>query len=170
MIPVDWTSLVEPTFVSTRGSGHVAALRNSRTVRIEWGDCDPAGIVFYPRYFQIFDACTAVLFERALGVSKYRQLKIYDFAGYPLVRTRARFLRPTRYGDQVAVDSGISFGRSSFEVEHSLSLAGQTCVECSEKRVWVVRDSATGGFKSHPLPAAVLAMFGAAASSDSPAG
>ena len=26
-------------------------LTNSRTVRIEWGDCDPAGIVFYPRYF-----------------------------------------------------------------------------------------------------------------------
>ena len=28
---------------------------NARTVRIEWGDCDPAGIVFYPRYFAMFD-------------------------------------------------------------------------------------------------------------------
>ena len=27
----------------------------TRTVRIEWGDCDPAGIIFYPRYFEIFD-------------------------------------------------------------------------------------------------------------------
>ena len=27
-------------------------LTNIRTVRIEWGDCDPAGIIFYPRYFE----------------------------------------------------------------------------------------------------------------------
>ena len=29
--------------------------RNVRTTRIEWCDCDPAGIIFYPRYFEIFD-------------------------------------------------------------------------------------------------------------------
>ena len=33
-------------------------------VRIEWGDCDPAGIIFYPRYFEFFDAWTAALFEQ----------------------------------------------------------------------------------------------------------
>ncbi len=31
---------------------------NTRTLRIEWGDCDPAGIVFYPRYFAMFDTST----------------------------------------------------------------------------------------------------------------
>jgi 4-hydroxybenzoyl-CoA thioesterase len=161
MIPVDWTSLFEPALSSPRGSGssQVTALRNSRQVRIEWGDCDPAGIVFYPRYFAMFDASTAALFERALGVGKYRQLKDYDFAGYPLVRTRARFLKPTRFGDDVVIDTAISFGRASFEIEHRLSLAGQACVECSEKRVWVVRDSVTGDIKSHPLPEAVLRKF-----------
>ena len=163
MIPVDWTSLLEPAPARTRGFGvgHVATLHNSRQVRITWGDCDPAGIVFYPRYFAIFDASTAALFERALGVTKYRQLRDYDFAGYPLVRTRARFLRPTRYGDDVVVDTTINFGRSSFEIEHRLSHDEHTCVECSEKRVWVVRDDATGGIKSHPVPAAVLRKFGA---------
>ena len=40
-------------------------LINRRTIRIEWGDCDPAGIVFYPRYFEWFDACAAALFEDA---------------------------------------------------------------------------------------------------------
>ena len=162
MIPVDWNSLFEPALAETRGlgSGHGAALRNSRLVRIEWGDCDPAGIVFYPRYFAFFDASTAALFERALGISKYNQLKTYDFAGYPLVRTRARFLKPTRYGDDVVIDTSISFSRSSFEIEHRLSRDGETCVECAEKRVWVVYDSATGGLKSHPLPEAVLKKFG----------
>jgi 4-hydroxybenzoyl-CoA thioesterase len=33
--------------------------RNVRIVRIQWGDCDPAGIIFNPRYFEIFDASTA---------------------------------------------------------------------------------------------------------------
>jgi 4-hydroxybenzoyl-CoA thioesterase len=131
---------------------------NTRTVRIEWGDCDPAGIIFYPRYFEIFDASTAMLFERATGLTKYQQLKSLNFAGYPLVRTRARFIKPTRFGDDVTVDTKITFGRSSFEIEHRLSLKGETCVECSEKRVWVVRD-AQGGLKSHPVPEDVLAKF-----------
>jgi len=137
----------------------VTTLSNSRKVRIEWGDCDPAGIIFYPRYFEIFDASTAALFERALGLTKFEQLKRFDFAGYPLARTRAKFIRPTRFGDDVTVDSSIKFGRSSFEVEHRLSLNGAVCVECSETRVWVVRDSATGAIKSQPVPADVLAKF-----------
>jgi 4-hydroxybenzoyl-CoA thioesterase len=134
-------------------------LSNSRKVRIEWGDCDPAGIIFYPRYFEIFDASTAALFERALGLTKFQQLKSFDFAGYPLARTRAKFIRPTRFGDDVTVDTNITFGRSSFEIEHHLSLDGQICVECSETRVWVVRDAATGTIKPQPVPDEVLAKF-----------
>jgi 4-hydroxybenzoyl-CoA thioesterase len=137
----------------------VNPLTNTRQVRIEWGDCDPAGIIFYPRYFEIFDAATAALFERALGLTKLQQLKQFDFAGYPLARTRAKFMRPTRFGDDVTVDSSIKFGRSSFEVEHRLSLSGVVCVECSETRVWVVRDAASGGIKSQAVPQEVLARF-----------
>ena len=81
---------------------------NTRKVRIEWGDCDPAGIIFYPRYFDIFDASTALMFERALGVTKFQMFKTLEFAGFPLVRTRARFLKPTRFGDDVVVESKIS--------------------------------------------------------------
>jgi 4-hydroxybenzoyl-CoA thioesterase len=136
----------------------VTTLTNTRTVRIEWGDCDPAGIIFYPRYFEIFDASTSALFERALGLTKLELLKTFDFAGFPLARTRARFLKPTRFGDDVSVETKISFGRASFEIEHRLSLKGETCVECTEKRVWVVRD-ADGRMKSRPVPEAVLAKF-----------
>jgi 4-hydroxybenzoyl-CoA thioesterase len=141
----------------------MATLSNSQTVRIRWGDCDPAGIIFYPRYFEIFDAATAALFERALGITKLQMLKTFDFAGWPLVRTRARFLKPTRFGDDVTVDTSIKFGRSSFDIEHRLSLAGELCVECSEKRVWIVRDPIDPGrIESHPIPDAVLAKFNSA--------
>jgi 4-hydroxybenzoyl-CoA thioesterase len=136
----------------------VTTFSNKRTVRIEWGDCDPAGIIFYPRYFEIFDASTAMLFERALGMTKFAMFKALPFAGFPLVRTHARFLKPTRFGDDVTVETTVKFGRTSFDIEHKISLDGVTCAECSEKRVWVVRD-AEGGLKSHPVPEEVLAKF-----------
>src|ERR1700751_2449412 len=100
-----------------RADGNVPAVTtftNTRRVRIEWGDCDPAGIIFYPRYFEIFDASTAMLFERALGMTKLQMFKNLEFSGFPLVRPRARFLKPTRFGDDVTIDSTITFGRSSF--------------------------------------------------------
>ena len=160
MIPVDWKSLFEPAHArpGIPRPGRATTLSNTRVVRIDWGDCDPAGIIFYPRYFEIFDASTSALFERALGLTKLETLKAFNFAGFPLVRTRARFLRPTRFGDDATVDTKITFGHSSFEIEHRLSLKGETCVECSEKRVWVVRDAA-GRLKSHLVPEEVLRKF-----------
>src|SRR5262249_50825809 len=92
-------------------------LKNTRTIRVEWGDCDPAGIVFYPRYFEMFEACIAALFERATGMTKFEMLKAYDFAGYPVVEARAQFLAPAKYGDDVIAETTISeFRRSSFDV------------------------------------------------------
>lgn len=134
---------------------------NTRIVRIEWGDCDPAGIIYYPRYFEIVDAATAALFERALGMTKYHFVKHYGFAGFPVVTTRARFIKPTRYGDDVNVESTVAFGSSSFTVEHKMSLNGEPVCECTEKRVWVGRDPADPGrIKSQPIPATVREKFG----------
>jgi 4-hydroxybenzoyl-CoA thioesterase len=127
-------------------------------VRIEWGDCDPAGIIFYPNYFAIFDASTAMLFEVALGMTKFQMFRDLEFTGWPLVRTQARFMKPTRFGDDVTVESKITFGRSSFDIDHRLSLDDITCAECSETRVWTVRDS-NGRLRSHPVPEAILEKF-----------
>ena len=48
---------------------------NRRDVQIQWGDCDPANIVYYPRYFEMFDDSTSIMFEAA-GFSRvtYRNL------------------------------------------------------------------------------------------------
>src|ERR1700681_1939724 len=79
-------------------------LTSRRTLLIEWGDCDPAGIVYFPRYFAIFDACTSALIERALGMTKHDYLKAYEFAGHPLVDARSRFIIPPRFGDDVTIE------------------------------------------------------------------
>ena len=116
-------------------------MTNTRTVRIEWGDCDPAGIVFYPRYFAIFDASTTALLERAMGMTKFQLLRKYGANGYPMVDTRARFLLPTRFGDDVTIETAITrLGRSSFEVHHRLLKGGELAVEGFETRVLVAKD------------------------------
>jgi 4-hydroxybenzoyl-CoA thioesterase len=136
-------------------------LTNIRKTRIEWGDCDPAGIIFYARYFDIFDVSTQVLLERALGMNKIDYLKAYDFFGHPLVETRARFLRPTRFGDEVTIETAlVTCGSASFKIEHKLTHNGALAVEGFETRVWVRRDANDPKrMKSHPIPAAVVARL-----------
>ena len=134
-------------------------LINCRNVRIQWGDCDPAGIVFFPRYFAIFDDSTAMLFERALGVTKFELMQRERFSGFPLVDIRARFLIPSRFGDDVVVESGVAeFRRSSFDVQHRLLKAGALAVECLETRVWMFKDE-DGRMKGMPIPEEIRAKF-----------
>jgi len=45
-------------------------LTNRRMACIQFGDCDPRGIVFYPRYFESFDACTDALFDSSIPIQK----------------------------------------------------------------------------------------------------
>ena len=135
-------------------------LVNTRNVRIEWGDCDPAGIVYYPRYFAFFDACTSALIERALGMTKHDYLKAYDFSGHPLVNAHSRFIIPTRFGDDVTIESTVAkFNRSSFDVRHRLLKNGALAVEGLETRVWVKGDAVKGAMKAAPVPQAVIDLL-----------
>ena len=139
-------------------------LSNTRHRTIEWGDCDPAGIVFNPRYFEWFDAATAALFAQALGVTKAAMVRRYDIVGIPLVDTRATFHVPCSYGDEVRIESTVAeFRRSSFDVRHRLLRAdGALAVEGFETRVWVGRHpDRPGGIRAQPIPEEVLARFAA---------
>jgi 4-hydroxybenzoyl-CoA thioesterase len=134
---------------------------NTRTTRIEWGDCDPAGIIFYARYFDIFDTSTTMLLERALGMNKIAYLKAYGILGHPLVETRGRFLLPTRFGDTVSIESAIeACGRSSFKIKHRLSKDGALAAEGFETRAWVVRHPADPKrMQAQPIPAEIVARL-----------
>jgi 4-hydroxybenzoyl-CoA thioesterase len=135
-------------------------LSNKRTVRIEWADCDPAGIVFYPRYFEMFDTSTVLLFETALGMRKKEMYSAFAFGGWPVVDTRARFFKPTSYGDTVEIATSITFGTASFSIAHELTKDGETAVKADEKRVWVVTDPNDPlKFRSHPIPRDVIERF-----------
>ena len=135
-------------------------LTNRKTIHIEWGDCDPAGIVYYPRYFAYFDNCTSALFHAA-GLPKHQMLKTYGIVGIPMVDTRARFLAPSRFGDDVVVESSIvQWNRSSFEVYHQLFRGDALAVECWETRVWAARaEGDPDKIEGRTVPDEVIAKF-----------
>lgn len=119
-------------------------LTTRRTIQIEWGDCDAAGTVFFPRYLEYGDACTNGLFAKA-GLFKAVMLKTYNIIGLPLVDLRARFVVPSDFGDEVVYETCITeWGRSSFLVHHKVFRpAGVLALEILERRVWVRRVSET---------------------------
>lgn len=136
---------------------------NRRTVTIEWGDCDSAGIVFYPRYFAYFDASTHALFAAALGYRKPAMIAKFGIIGTPMVDTRSRFLVPSRFGDDVVIESQVvRFGGASYDVEHRLyRMDGALGVECWEKRVWAVADpERPGAIKGAPVPEEIRIALG----------
>lgn len=137
-------------------------LTNTRIIRVQWGDCDPAGIVFYPRYFEWFDASTILLFEKATGMTKIRMLEKYSGAGLALLEARAVFKVASHYGEDIEIESQVTeFRRSSFFVQHKVTKAGTLALEGFETRLWTVRDPHDKSrLKSGTLPPEVLAAFG----------
>lgn len=134
-------------------------LSNVLLRRVEWGDCDPAGIVFNSNFFRWFDHGTTMLYEAA-GWPKHVLLRTFGATGAALVDTRAIFRLPCSWGEDVTITSSVvNIRNSSFDVRHVLEKDGKLCVEGSEIRVWSVHDPETGRLKSAPIPDVLVARF-----------
>ena len=140
----------------------MAYLVNRTELMVEWGHCDPAGIVFNSRFFEYFDIGTWLLFEAALGVKRSDIAEVFGIIGYPVVDAKARFITPVKFGDAIEIASTVKeFRRSSFDVEHRISNQGHIAVEGNETRVWAGRNPDNPTLlKSRPIPADVIARFG----------
>lgn len=139
----------------------VANFLNRRQFTVEWSQCDPAGLVFNSRFFEFFDWGTWMLFEAALGVRPPDLAGAFGIVGLPLVDASARFIAPAWFGDVVELTSQVSeFRRSSFDVEHRMTVRGALAVEGLETRVWAARDASNPSqIKARPIPADVIARF-----------
>jgi 4-hydroxybenzoyl-CoA thioesterase len=109
----------------------------------------------------MLDRSTTAMFEQALGMSKIKFLKAYNFHGYPMVDIRAKFIRTTTFGDEVVIETTVpEFKRSSFNIGHRILKDGEAAVECSETRVWVSKDpNDPDKIKPTPVPPEVIARF-----------
>jgi 4-hydroxybenzoyl-CoA thioesterase len=130
---------------------------NRIRIRVEFGDCDPANIVFFANYFRWFDQCTSALF-RAAGLPLGELFKAHGVVGIPLVEAKARFIIPSKYGDELVAESCVTeWKKSSFVISHRFLREGVLAMEGSETHVW----AAAHPTKAHrllsvPLPREVI--------------
>jgi 4-hydroxybenzoyl-CoA thioesterase len=128
-------------------------LVNTRIVRIEWGDCDPAGIVYYPSYFRWCDQATYRLFLAA-GIMRDDTSDGQWKEGTPLVAAECSFKRASQTGEKLVVESRVSrFGRSSFTIAHVFrDASGAVAAEGSETRIWAKKEGDARSLKAVPIP------------------
>ena len=128
--------------------------------RVHWGDCDPAGIIFYPTYFRWMDAATWAFME-SVGYDAKRMRA--EHLAMPLVAASCDFLAPAEQGDHCEVRSRIvRFGGKSFTLAHDIvRVAGAaTLAKGSETRVWGRFSQGPGSpMKGEPIPEALKAKF-----------
>lgn len=76
--------------------------------------CDPAGIVFYPRYFEMINDVIEAFFAEVVK-APFEDMHLN--AAVPTAEIQCKFLKPSRHGEHLDLQlSSIKVGRSSFEL------------------------------------------------------
>lgn len=85
-------------------------------IRVRFAHTDPAGILFYPRYFEMVNQVMEDWFEQALGYS-FRTMTTEQKMGIPAVHVEADFRSPSELGDRIRFTLVVEeLGRSSCRV------------------------------------------------------
>ena len=129
-------------------------------VTVQWGDCDPAGIVFFPNFNRWMDE-SSLAFFRACGVPPWRELeRTRGIVGTPLLEIHTRFQRPATYGDELEVHTCIeAWAAKTFRHRHVIKRGDTVLNEGTEVRAFVVRDPENPGrIKAIPIPEDLKAL------------
>ena len=87
-------------------------------MQVPFGDCDPAGIVYFPRFFDYFHRTMEQWFEGALGIAYYEVVREQKI-GFPTVHTEADFRIPSQFGDRLQIELTVSrLGKKSFTLAY----------------------------------------------------
>lgn len=132
----------------------MSAFRREIIVRFE--HCDPAGIMFYPRFFALVNEITEDWFA-ALGVS-FKALHVEQRKGVPTVKLDAEFVRPVRIGDRLAQSLAVAhLGGASCQLLHEARVAGQIVARFDHTIVYADLASMKAERWPHDLRAAMAA-------------
>jgi len=118
-------------------------------ILIRFSHCDPAGIVFFPRYLEMFNDIVEDWCRDELGFT-FAEIHLKRGWGLPTVHLDVDFFVPSTLGDQLSATLRVNkIGRSSIGVE--IAMCGPDGVERLRGRsVLVFIDAATK--KSSPIP------------------
>ena len=115
--------------------------------KVRFADCDAAGIVFYPRYFEMLNGVVEDWFGGPLGVS-FRELHLERHASVPTAAVEARFMAPSRLEDDLTFSLTVTkLGGASCGLRHRITSGDQLRFEATQTIVFVGRS-----MKPEPWP------------------
>ena len=128
------------------------------TVDVHFGDCDPAGIVFFPNFGRWMDQ-SSLGFFRACGVPPWREMaRSRGIHGTPLLEIHTRFLRPATYGETIEVHTTVEeWAIKTFRHRHVVRRGDAVLCEGTEVRAFITREP-DGRIRSIPVPEDIKAM------------
>lgn len=122
------------------------------SVEVQFGDCDPAGIVFFPNFSRWMDAASHDYFIQC-GLPPWREMdELRDCVGPPLLEFHTRFVNAATYGERLAIHTRVEEWRGKvFSMSHRI-MRGETLVcEGRATRALCIKQ-ADGRLKAVPVP------------------
>jgi 4-hydroxybenzoyl-CoA thioesterase len=109
-------------------------------VDVHFGDCDPAGIVFFPNFSRWMDEASLAFFM-ACGVPPWRELvKTRGIVGTPLLEIHTKFFKPATYGETIEVHTSVeAWSAKTFRHRHVVRRGDDVLCDGTEVRAFVRR-------------------------------
>jgi YbgC/YbaW family acyl-CoA thioester hydrolase len=129
----------------------------STRIPVRFGDCDPAGLVYYPVIFHYCHVAMEEFFAECCGIP-YHKLMADERIGFPTVNTGAEFFVPLVYGDEAEIEVLVKrVGRSSVTFKYDIRRAGDAvlCARCTNVQVSMNLDTR----RAVPIPERYRVVF-----------
>lgn len=128
-------------------------------VQVRWSDCDPAGVVYYPNYFTLFESALFAFMEER-GATWPALMRDHGVR-FPRFEARCRYVGPATVGDRLLVRLRVTEARAKgltvgFSIEHA---DGQRPVADGQVTFVALLVDAEAGTGAVDLPPALLELF-----------
>ena len=121
----------------------------TKEIKIRFEHCDPAGIVFYPHYFEFFNQMVEDFFDEQVRVSFQTMHEEWKL-GVPLVHIESDFLKASRIGDVLSFSLQLSrIGTKSMDFYITAKMGEEERVKATLTLVCVSLGETLG---SAPIP------------------
>jgi 4-hydroxybenzoyl-CoA thioesterase len=129
-------------------------------IKVQFGDCDPAGIVFFPNFSKWMDASSLHFFMEC-GVPPWRELlKTRGIVGTPLLEINTKFRQPATYGEALHIHTSVIEWRAKVFIQKHVVMRGDVVLcEGTETRAFVIHpEDAPDRIKAIPVPEDIKAL------------
>lgn len=105
--------------------------------KVRFQHCDPAAIVFYPRYFEMINSVVEDYFAEVVEMD-FRAMHAEHHVGVPTVSLETQFHAPSRLGDELEFSLEVAaLGTTSLSLQVRAHCRGEARLSCQTTLVFV---------------------------------